>query len=172
MPHSGSEIVIEPGQIFGELVVRKIKRGAKNIHPLALCDCRCGNSRMARLSDLRRGKTLSCAPCALRAGWRKRPRNSPDERWLLEAEGTYRSNAKRKAVAFNLSREQVRGFLKASCHYCGELRAGGIDRLNGGPYEMGNVVSCCSRCNYAKGEMREDEFIALVAKIHGYRFGP
>jgi hypothetical protein len=172
MPPNGFAM-IEVGNTFGDLVIRSIRRGAKNVHPVALCECRCGNRRTVRLTALRRDKIISCGSCAMRAAWRKRPRNSEAERWLLEAEGIYRANAKRKRREWGLSREQFRGFVNASCHYCGERRAGGIDRLDSkGGYGAPNIVSCCAPCNYAKREMTEAEFLTLVTKIYKFRCEP
>ena len=167
MPPNGSAM-IEVGQVFGDLAVQTIRRGAKNVHVTAVCLCRCGEFRSVRLTALRRGKVICCATCARRGAWQKRSRNDTAERWLLEAESTYRSNAKRKNLQWGLTREQFRGLVKASCHYCGNLRSGGIDRLNGGGYTVENVVSCCAACNYAKGRLTETQFIELVEKIYRY----
>lgn len=65
------------------------------------------------------------------------------------------------------------------CYYCGshlsniyktksgkEIRYNGIDRKNNlDGYIKENVVSCCSKCNKAKMELSEKEFIELAKKI-------
>jgi hypothetical protein len=36
-------------------------------------------------------------------------------------------------------------------------------------YIKGNVVSCCGRCNRAKGTMNSDEFLYMVKMISEYQ---
>ena len=85
-----------------------------------------------------------------------------------------------------MSRSDVRVLTKGNCYYCGAspstlIRPGvysssiytynGIDRLdNEKGYELGNVVSCCGRCNRAKGTMHVDEFRKWIAAVHGHLF--
>ena len=157
---------VEVGNVFGCLTVRRLDRGAKRVHPVALCECSCGRSRVVRLSHLRRGLAASCAHCAWRAAWRRRPRNDESERRLLEAESTYRCNARRRPIKWELTREEFRALVLAGCHYCGTDRAGGIDRLDStGGYIKGNVVPCCAPCNYAKRLMTVAEFLAWVRRV-------
>lgn len=44
--------------------------------------------------------------------------------------------------------------------------ARGADRLDPSKgYELGNVVSCCTTCNYLKGTYTEKDFLTLIHKI-------
>lgn len=88
---------------------------------------------------------------------------------------------------FSLSLEKFVALITASCHYCGcpptVLTAGisksksgkirrawasriaknGIDRIDSRlGYVDGNVVTCCLRCNIAKGVLSYDDFFAWI----------
>ena len=80
----------------------------------------------------------------------------------------YKNIMKRKD--FQLTEEQYDALRQGGCHYCGrsctETHTNGIDRVdNDRGYVIGNCVSCCSDCNYAKGSMTADEFIQKCVKI-------
>lgn len=79
----------------------------------------------------------------------------------------YKKGAKRRKIEWNLTKEQFMIFWQKPCYYCGELiKTIGLDRLNNlRGYKFGNVVSCCSRCNYAKRKMSPDEFIGMCRKV-------
>jgi len=93
----------------------------------------------------------------------------------------YVEHADRNNVPFNLTYEQVYELTKGTCYYCGvpptqERRSNrgrtiylfnGIDRLdNSKGYTTENSVSCCSRCNYGKKAMSEDEFVGWVKAVY------
>ena len=51
-----------------------------------------------------------------------------------------------------------------------EIYFNGIDRLyNTCGYILGNIVTCCSTCNYRKGNMHVDDFLLWIAKIASNR---
>jgi len=89
--------------------------------------------------------------------------------------------AKRRGIAWELSKEQVREIAVRDCFYCGRkpeqfrrrsdlngiFTYNGIDRIdNSKGYVVGNVVSCCKRCNYAKRDMTADEFRHWVNTVY------
>jgi hypothetical protein len=85
---------------------------------------------------------------------------------LLPVDGIKRSyknfvdNAK---YEFKLTKNEVDEIIYKPCHYCNgvapEGRHLGIDRINSnGIYEINNVVSCCSQCNYVKNDYNVDDF--------------
>lgn len=144
------------------------------------CTCDCGNVCTVRSGALdpdwqlgnRRG-TGSCGclrkrpnrPCHVRN--RKHPTHSH----LL---AQYLDGAKTRGHEWKLDADTFTKLVTGNCHYCGspptERKAptytyagNGIDRINPDRgYVWDNVVSCCTRCNFAKGSMRYDEFIAWV----------
>jgi hypothetical protein len=92
--------------------------------------------------------------------------------------GIYRSGAKLRGVAFELTFEQFVQLIKQCCSYCGSepktvLRRGpwtfvynGIDRVvNGGGYTVNNTVSCCEVCNSMKADMPLAEWISHMRKV-------
>jgi hypothetical protein len=60
--------------------------------------------------------------------------------------------------------------LSGDCYYCGKAPANGIDRIDSSrKYEKGNVVSCCSTCNYGKREMSTDEFLSWIRRVYEHK---
>lgn len=158
-----------PGLRFGSLVVLELRRGAKNVHPTAVCQCDCGRTRQVRQSALRRRQIECCAKCVDR--WATRLRSTAADRDLRDRESTYKCNARRKGVAWELGRQQFQALALAACRYCGVEPARGIDRLdNSSGYTIANAVPCCATCNYAKREMSADDFIAWVGRVFRHAF--
>ena len=105
-----------------------------------------------------------------------------------------KQTAKHRKIDFNLSLEEVILLTKQKCYYCGIdpynkynvyiskngnhrsetkhskdawIVINGIDRINSDEdYEIGNVVSCCTKCNFAKNEMTQKEFFKWVRRIY------
>eukprot|EP00918_Siedleckia_nematoides_P036533 GHVU01079343.1.p1 GENE.GHVU01079343.1~~GHVU01079343.1.p1 ORF type:complete len:331 (-),score=-7.94 GHVU01079343.1:1488-2480(-) len=70
--------------------------------------------------------------------------------------------------------EDVAWFFYQRCFYCGKaptLRSlSGLDRVSCVfPYSKGTVVSCCTRCNYAKGQSDPRLFCRQIAAVVHYR---
>lgn len=79
----------------------------------------------------------------------------------------YAYNAKHRGIAFELSFDQFMSFWQKDCYYCGrEIETIGIDRIdNSLGYSLGNVVSCCGPCNYAKQELSVASFVAMCCRV-------
>lgn len=63
----------------------------------------------------------------------------------------YRSRARRKRIAWDLTLTDVVALISAACTYCGDPNADGIDRIE--PqigYLKHNLVPCCKTCNTMK----------------------
>jgi len=82
----------------------------------------------------------------------------------------YKARAKRHNQDFSLSYEQFCNIRQMPCWYCGVLpEPMGIDRRDSAKeYVQGNVVPCCSDCNYAKRTLSETKFFELIKRIHAY----
>ena len=92
--------------------------------------------------------------------------------------------AEKRGHEWALSDEYVVGLMRENCHYCGappgnvrcdpsykgatgrEFRYSGLDRVgNDRGYVPENVVPCCVRCNYAKGDMSLEEWRNHMRKV-------
>ena len=81
----------------------------------------------------------------------------------------YRSSAKERHIAFNLTLDQALSLFHARCAYCGD-KTSGIDRLdNTKGYELTNVVPACTTCNYAKGKFEVKSFLAWAERVRNHQ---
>lgn len=179
------------GQAFGRLTVESYAgvKGSGIQHAYWSCRCECGNFRDVRGTNLVRGNTVECVPCARRTAGRngRLKRSLPgNEGTFRRVFGTYRCNAAKKGIRFALDREVARRLFLSPCFYCGidpsgvqrsrrggeDFAYNGIDRVdNGRGYEGGNVVPCCAMCNYAKRDMTTVQFLTWVERVHSYQSG-
>lgn len=97
----------------------------------------------------------------------------------------YKSRAKKKRLAFELTFDQFDALIQRECAYCGEAPgkrkiyahgkvyrtlAVGVDRKNSSKgYVKGNVVPCCWTCNFLKGTLSIRKFLHQVRKISKHR---
>jgi hypothetical protein len=93
----------------------------------------------------------------------------------------YRSEARKRGRDFSLSQAYLIELIGQACHYCRNppgnamrravyagavLFYSGIDRKdNDVGYVEGNVVPCCARCNYVKGEALSYGEMVQVGKL-------
>lgn len=161
---------LNPGDRFGSLTIVELRRGAKSVHPLAVCVCDCGQTRTPRQSALRRGLAMQCGSCSHKTAWVERERMAADERHLRSKEGEYRGNARSRNIPWNLDRQSFRRLVQEACRYCGCQPAGGIDRLeNSVGYTVENSVPCCAQCNYGKRDLTEADFLAWIGRVAAHR---
>jgi hypothetical protein len=170
-----------------ELTMLEIMPGRKNMHRQARFICPCGNERITRLTNIKRGLITACVACTKKAGHIKT--GLSNRKWAPEISavrrliGIYQSNAKRKGISFSLTYQECIDLFTSDCFYCGaqpsscvkdqrkkgQFIYNGIDRkINTKGYEPFNVVPCCQQCNYAKREMSSDVFISWVKRIYAH----
>lgn len=96
----------------------------------------------------------------------------------------YEHQAKRRGLAFELTKGQFKELTKQDCWYCGQEPAqikrcydsktpkgayylyNGIDRVdNAVGYTEANCISCCGRCNWMKGTLHTEDFIIHIRKL-------
>jgi hypothetical protein len=79
----------------------------------------------------------------------------------------YVRSAKKRNIGFDLTFEQFIQYWQKPCYYCGDIIDNiGIDRVdNAKGYEVGNIISCCQICNYAKRTQTKDDFIKMCVKV-------
>ena len=116
------------------------------------------------------------ANCSVRA-WR-RPAGEAARNSLFSS---YKIEAIKRKIEWNLSLEQCELAWKGNCFYCncapsqkhgrkvranGQYIFNGIDRVdNTKGYVANNVVSCCKTCNSAKMNKSKKEFIDWIKRI-------
>lgn len=107
------------------------------------------------------GRTNECKVCQ-RTRNRVVRQTSPVQRF-----GVYRDNARYRKIPFLLAYEEFLSFWNKPCYYCGDEIVGiGLDRIDSSnPYEISNIVPCCSRCNKAKVVLSQGQFIEMCIKV-------
>ncbi len=93
----------------------------------------------------------------------------------------YSLSARRRGISFKISRSVFRRFTSSPCYYCGVFpeyitKSGqgaytynGIDRIDPSRgYKKDNLVTCCYKCNMAKGSMTQKQFIDWVIQSGTY----
>lgn len=174
------------GTRFGSLRVVAFDgyRGTPTQHAHWGCECDCGRVRVVRATRLTRGGVTSCAECARARGAAlasAKRRAKPKATALNMVIGTYRTNAAKRGLPFDLCDANLLGLFKSACFYCGSpprttrknrtntdlFVYNGIDRKeNTLGYTHDNVVPCCAICNYAKREMGVVKFLAWVRAVY------
>ena len=100
--------------------------------------------------------------------------------WLINWRKNYRrakgrfqyvkKHALRKNKEWKLSESEYYVLISQPCFYCNlknDVQAGiGLDRLNNKKgYIRGNIVSCCSICNYVRGDRFSPEEMKLIGLV-------
>ncbi len=139
-----------------------------------LCQCKCGKTKEVYACSLKSRSTKTCGSTECRRI--VYPRRNPAKTHVLY---NYKSNAKDRKIAWELSDETFYRLTQQNCRYCGtppmtERRAdgwvyvyNGVDRVvNELGYTEENAVSCCQVCNYAKRTLSEYQFLNWVTKVY------
>jgi len=145
------------------------------------CRCDCGQMALRTGSTLQSGKSISCghtrvtAEAIERRGQTQR-REGACLRLVYRA---YSAAAATRGHVFELTQEQFQSLVCSTCVYCGRvptmvkrtrfetLLMNGLDRVdNAQGYTPTNVVSCCTDCNWMKGNFDLSDFLRHVERIH------
>ena len=140
--------------------------------------CHCGKEVMLRPYKVLDGKRTSCG-CRLKTLACKDPTMS---RFIRRHITKYARSAQVRGVEWSLTDSDAMTLFSENCYYCGAApnlflksskgetaprAVNGIDRVdNDKGYTKNNTVSCCSNCNYAKGDMAQHSFIAMIESIY------
>lgn len=150
---------------FGNWTV--IKQSDPSSKRMYDCACICGTEKAVQTSDLRSGKSRGCQSCAKNTPRGVRGLGYVPFRAIYNQ---YKRNSEKAGREFTLTFEEAKGLFSSDCHYClsppsrrckgkHELWYNGIDRVdNTAGYTIGNVVSCCTNCNFAKGVRTYSEY--------------
>lgn len=172
------------GKKFGRLLVIEFIETKKN-DSFWKCKCDCGTIKVIRRSSL--GRTTHSCGClrseltSIRGKLNKGgglPFGVASKNKLFDK---YKRGAKARNFCFELTLKQFELLTKQDCYYCGvEPRQvtkdkgsngyytyNGIDRVdNKDGYVLGNVVTCCEKCNRAKLQMSQKEFYSWIARAY------
>ena len=174
------------GQQFGKLVVLDMERRDSQIY--WRCQCECGGSTFQRTHSLIHGLAKSCGCLQKEASsrWVTAYNAARRDSTLTPASNqvynVYRTGARRRRLAFDLSRAEFLALAVQPCHYCGTgysmttvvrdsvFEHNGIDRIdNDKGYTATNVVPCCKTCNRAKFTMSAEEFYDWLDRLARWR---
>ena len=167
----------ELGNRYGRLIVRTLTQKRKFGQIVWKCVCDCGKNKEVLSSALRQGTTRSCG--CLRNHDKRLKYGESSKRLLLRS---YKYSAKKRGHSWGLSKRNFYQLVSADCHYCGakprqvyqpnkksfgSFSYNGIDRVeNLRGYCEGNVVTCCTICNVAKGIQSPLEFLTWVRRVY------
>jgi len=83
---------------------------------------------------------------------------------------SYRNSARKRGLGFELSFEIFTTLLQASCVYCGQQPALGIDRADSTlGYSRTNSVPCCGVDNLAKQSSTREEYLSHITKVYNFQ---
>lgn len=178
------------GKRFGRLTV------IKRVRPLCptrwKCRCDCGKVKEVLANNLVQGTTKSCGcyraekvrQMASKKGMYRRD-ISRVEATLRFLECKYKSDAKKRSISWNLTREEFRSLIVLPCTYCSippyqvcggyesspwleaRIKYTGIDRVDSSVgYVLTNAVPCCGMCNRAKSGLALSDFELWVTRVY------
>lgn len=169
------------GKQFGDLTVISFHSRDEKNRMIFECKCICGNTKLVKVRNLQRKVSTHCGCKTTQKSYKRKAYGESSKNRLI---ASYRSNAKHKKLDFELSNQDLEQLFQGDCYYCGtkpsqiiknanlygEYVYNGIDRLDSSKgYVKGNVVSCCSTCNYLKSNRTEEEFLDIIKKIASHR---
>jgi len=173
------------GERFGRLTVVD-STDSKHNRSRWICQCDCGGRCIATGHSLKSGRKKSCN-CLRRETSQNKAKllhlgntlpNGEASFNLLYA--TYRWQAEKRMLAFELSKDDFKKLTKGDCFYCGlepkQIYFGsscktpyiynGVDRQNNQiGYVLSNCVSCCKTCNDMKRTRTVEEFLKACESV-------
>jgi hypothetical protein len=146
-----------------------------------LCECKnCGSQHVVRKDNIIEstcGKCFKCVGNSKTAGTDTVIRRHMDR---------YVSGAKSRNLIFELTFDEFKDITSKDCHYCGSkptalkganrynktgtpVLLNGVDRIDSDKgYTLDNVVPCCGTCNLIKMDLKYDDFLNHIDKIHNH----
>jgi len=163
-------------------------KGYKKERKRVLCKCDCGNNIEVDLNNILSMATKSCGclkkeklPIARQNSYNKRKVVNSGIKKLFR---NYKYTALRKNLDFLIDYDFFFNMSQKHCNYCGiepSLKVknetgsiynlvNGLDRVdNSKGYIVSNLVTCCSKCNYAKRNMTKEDFLNLINRIYEFQ---
>lgn len=179
---------VEVGQRIGRSVVidaeARIPRSTRNgSDRAARLICECGTEYVRTLNNLLYGRGKGCG-CGVR---KPRQWDAPNRAARNIVFKEYRSGARNRGYAWELTDEDFDRLTSQECFYCGtppsavkktvgcyddgDFIYNGRDRRdNALGYTLANVVTCCTTCNRAKMDMSYESFMAWIARLTAHHW--
>ena len=165
-------------ETFGHLTAIKLSGKLSTGQRLGIFQCTCGETCETAFAQVVRLRKTDCGGDTHRL-----PKGVAARGGLLTA---VKGSAKKRGYEYAISDEFAFDLFDGDCHYCGrppsrltplsrskyrgQFLYNGIDRVNNSEgYIIGNVVSCCSTCNYAKRDMPYLGFLDYLDVVTSYR---
>jgi hypothetical protein len=169
---------IVPGMTFGRLTVKSLSHQDSRWRRHWFCRCVCGATKTVQASLLASGNTKSCGCLGKEtARFRALPHGEASINQVLAG---YKHKAKKSGLEFSLTRPQFVSLIRGRCFYCGilgtnthisqhgtgDLAYNGLDRIHSERgYTISNTVPACKRCNFAKSNRSQGEFIEWIRRV-------
>jgi len=134
------------------------------------CTCKCGNVAYVR-SRKHLETRIGCKSCTAKARSAKKHPTVKHYGQKMRKYREYAQGASKRGLTFNISSELFLKLITQDCTYCGETPETfhGVDRVDSSKgYEPDNVVSCCSKCNYAKHALTLDEYKKWLVRAYNH----
>lgn len=146
-----------------------------------VCSCDCGGTTSIREDYFVTGKTKSCGCYGSQNSIYKINQKPPGVSALNSVFRSYQASAKRRGISFEITKEEFSAIVMQNCHYCdsppsdtcfnktanGILKINGIDRKSSfGPYALNNILPACKSCNFMKGTLEYNDFIARCGVVY------
>ena len=179
-----SKFIDLTGKRFGKLVVIKKSKRPLNVKRGTYweCQCDCGNIKNIDGRSLRRKSTKSCG-CLVKETASKLYSLPNGEAAFNRLFNRYKNTSKKRNFIFALSKEKFKLITEQNCFYCGNkpkniskniygkgnIIYNGIDRVDSSKgYIENNIVTCCEKCNQAKSNMSQQEFLSWVERVYNH----
>lgn len=152
------------------------------------CKCDCGETFICRDVEYVLMRKLGCKHCTqskIQSSKSKSEYGISHRGLIRRLYREYKRGAEKRNLPFELTEEIFLELILGNCIYCGAepdlhdgysrymqkteepLKFNGIDRVDTKRgYVEGNVVSCCSKCNYAKHDMTLSDFKEWIMKVY------
>lgn len=181
--HNTGRHIVKDLSNFSNYMAKAIaptSKRCKNGYTIWKLRCGCGRTFERPAYALIRKTVKSCGCRHFLAG--RRPPLPDNKAHINVLYSTYKKGATIRNKSFELSRSDCIKLFESNCFYCnappkerkrknlaGKYANNGIDRVDSElGYIPGNVVACCSICNFAKSKMSLNEFFNWVKRLYDY----
>jgi len=165
------------GDVFNSLTVIGLSHKDSHHRKFFLCRCACGTEKAIQGTLLASGNTKGCGcQVAVSAKSRRLPN---DAGVINQLKLQYIRHAKGRGFSFDLTSDEFGALIRGRCFYCDEehgnvkktknhpgFKYNGIDRVDSSlGYHRANCVPCCCRCNFAKLDSNQKEFVEWAHRV-------